>query len=337
MPDDSSLEQPPSAGAHSEPAFRLAGLPVSLFGSVMGLTGLSAAWRSAQSHLGTPVWIPELIAAAAVIDFVVLFMAYGAKLVMEREAVRAEFHHPIAGTMFATVLMSLLLLPLVVAPVSLGAARALWCVGAAGMLAFALYVVSRWMNATQQPLTLTPAWIMPVVGMLDVPLAVPALALPQLNDSMLLGLSVGLFFAVPLFTMIFHRLVFEAPLPARLQPTLLILVAPFSVGMLAYVAATDRVDLFARALYLLMLFVLAVLLGRLRHLPQCSFKVAWWAVSFPLASSASAALRMAISDAGWGSEAVAILLLGLATISIAWLVVGTLLGIARGELGTLID
>ena len=36
--------------------WRLDYLPVGLFGSVMGLTGLSVAWRLAQERYGLPGW-----------------------------------------------------------------------------------------------------------------------------------------------------------------------------------------------------------------------------------------------------------------------------------------
>jgi tellurite resistance protein len=153
---------------------------------------------------------------------------------------------------------------------------------------------------------------------------------------MVLGLAIGLFFAVPLFTLIFSRLVFEAPMPDALQPSLLILVAPFSVGFSSYVVTVGRIDLFAQSLYFLMLFVLAVLLGRLRVLRQCCpFRVSWWAVSFPLAASAIAALRFAAFDPNWFTAGVAWALLALATIAIAGLLVRTLVGVVQGELRTL--
>ncbi len=47
-------------------------LPVGLFGSVMGLAGLSVAWRLAQCAYGTPGWIATVIAALAVLAFVAL-------------------------------------------------------------------------------------------------------------------------------------------------------------------------------------------------------------------------------------------------------------------------
>ena len=311
-------------------------LPVGLFGSVMGLTGLSVAWRLAHARYGAPEWIANGIGIAAVTAFVLLALGYAVKLMTAPAAVHAEFRHPIAGNLFGTILISLLLLPIVLAPLNLLLAQVVWGVGAAGMVAFAWMIVSRWMSDRQQVAHATPAWIIPVVGLLDVPLALPSLGLPPLHGVMVLGLAVGLFFAVPLFTLIFSRLVFEPPMPDALQPTLLILVAPFAVGFSTYVATTGQVDLFADALYVLTLFMLAVLLGRLRHLPSCCpFRVSWWAVSFPLAAAAIAALRFAAAEPGWITDAIGLGLLALASVTIAGLLVRTLVGVARGELRAL--
>ena len=38
-------------------------LPVGLFGSVMGLTGLSVAWRLALTHYGGPHWLAPIPSA----------------------------------------------------------------------------------------------------------------------------------------------------------------------------------------------------------------------------------------------------------------------------------
>ncbi|MGA2711243.1 MAG: SLAC1 anion channel family protein [Steroidobacteraceae bacterium] len=311
-------------------------LPVSLFGSTMGLTGLSMAWNLAHGLFDLPLWVSSAIAAVSVVVFAALLIAYGVKALSAPDKVLAEFHHPIAGNLFGTFLISILLLPIVIAPVNLDAARVLWAIGAAGMVLFAWTIVSRWMSDRQQTTHATPAWIVPVVGMLDVPLALPSLGLPPLTEVMILSLAVGLFFAVPLFTLIFSRLVFEAPMPDALRPTLLILVAPFSVGFSSYVVTVGRIDLFAQSLYCLMLFVLAVLLGQLRVLRRsCPFRVAWWAVSFPLAASAVAALKFAAFDPNWFTTGVAWALLALATLTIAGLLVRTLVGVAQGELRTL--
>ena len=311
-------------------------LPVGLFGSVMGLTGLSVAWRLAQAQYGTPGWVSQAIAATAVLAFVSLLMGYGIKLATAPDAVRAEFRHPIAGNLFGTVSISLLLLPIVVAPYLRLLAQALWITGALSMILFAWFVVSRWMSDRQQVAHAAPAWIIPVVGLLDVPLALPSLELPPMHGLMVFALAVGLFFAVPLFTLVFSRLLFEPPLPDALKPSLLILVAPFAVGYSAYTVTVGHADLFAEALYMLMLFMLAVLLGQLRHLAACCpFRVSWWAVSFPLAAASIAALRFAAAQPGLVTDAIAFVLLTLATLVITALLGRTVLGLLKGELRNL--
>jgi tellurite resistance protein len=80
---------------------------------------------------------------------VALFVAYGIKVVCAPGKVLAEFRHPIAGNLFGTLLISILLLPILLAPSALVAAR-IWCLGAAGMPIFALTIVSRWLNDRQQ-------------------------------------------------------------------------------------------------------------------------------------------------------------------------------------------
>lgn len=308
-------------------------LPAGMFGSVMGLTGLSLVWHGAHARYQAPGWIADALAVVAVAAFVLLVVAYVLKIITAPDAVRAEFKHPIAVNMFATFWVSLLLLPMVLAPFNLLLARVLWAIGAVGVTVLAWTIVSRWLTTPHERAQATPAWLLPVVGLLDLPLAVPALGWPQLHGLMVAGLAVGLFLSIPLFTLVFTRLVFEPPLPAPLQPTLLVLVAPTAVGMSAYVATTGEVDLFAKSLYAVTIFLLAVLLGRLRHLPSCCpFKMGWWAVSFPLAACAIAALRFADAEPGWASEAIAFVLVALSTVVILWLLGQTLLGMARGEL-----
>ncbi|MCJ2051035.1 SLAC1 anion channel family protein [Methylobacterium sp. J-070] len=311
-------------------------MPVGLFAAVMGLTGLSVAWRLAHVRYGVPPWLGEAVGLIASAAFVAIAAGYAAKAVIAREAVRAEFRHPIAGNLFGTPLISLLLLPIPLAPFSLTLARVLWIAGALGMTLFAWLIVTRWLSDRQQAAHATPAWIVPVVGLLDVPLALPGLDLPPMQGVMIFGLAVGLFFAMPLFTLILSRLLFEAPLPAALQPSLLILVAPFAVGFSAYVATTGAIDLFAESLFAVALFLLAVLLPKLARFGHaCPFRVSWWGVSFPLAAAAVAALRVAAAEPAPATDGLALVLLGLATLVIGWLLVRTLIGLARGELRTL--
>lgn len=324
--------QPAVTAAPAVPT-TLSYLPVGLFGAVMGLTGLALAWRLAHQAFGAPAIVGQALGAIAVLTFVALAVAYGIKAATGWATVRAEFAHPVGGNLFGTPLISLLLLPFLLADVSLALARLAWVLGAVGMTVFAWTIVTRWLSVRHTPAQVAPAWIVPVVGMLDIPLAAPLLHWDGLHGVMVFGLAVGLFFALPLLAMLLSRLITEDALPAPLQPSLLILMAPFAVGYSAYTTTFGQVDAFAQGLVMVMLFLLPVLLARLAHLPACSpFRVAWWAASFPLAASAVTALRYAAVAESPVMDAIALLVLGIATVVIALFGVQTLAGIIRGRL-----
>lgn len=101
-------------------------LPVALFGSVMGLCGLSIAWRLASSHFAAPPWISSSIGAVAVIAFGTMAIGYGIKAATAPEAVVKEFQNPVSGALFCTIFISLLLLPIILAPVALRLAQVMW-------------------------------------------------------------------------------------------------------------------------------------------------------------------------------------------------------------------
>jgi len=317
-------------------AGRLGYLPVALFGSVMGLTGLSSAWRLAHRMYGTPLWIAQVFGVLAVLAFLAIGSGYAVKWITGPQVVKAEIEHPIAGNLFGTLFISLLLIPIPIADVSLRVARVIWIIGAVGMIVFAWFIVSRWLTHRQNPAHATPAWIVPVVGLIDIPLAAPSIQLAHIEGFLMLALAVGLFFAVPLFTLVFSRLMFEEPMATNLQPSLLILLAPFAVGFSAYVTVAGKVDRFADALYMLTLFLLTVLVGRLRYLAiACPFRLAWWAVGFPLAGSTASALRYAEQVPGIITHGIAIFLLATVTALLLAMAIRTSWGVMRGELEAL--
>jgi tellurite resistance protein len=212
-------------------------------------------------------------------------------------------------------------------------AQAMWYAGMLAMIGLAWLILNRWMTHKQQVEHASPAWLIPVVGMLDVPIAQTTLGLNTWHSVMLFAFSIGIFFAIPLFTLVFSRLVFAEPMPDPMRPSLLVLVAPFSVGLLAYVEVMSQVDTFAEVLYSIMLFMLAVLFTQIRNINKaCPFKLSWWAVGFPLSASANAALRYAEYSQNNVTEGIAIILLAVATIAIIDLLIRTTAGLLRGEL-----
>lgn len=162
---------------------RLGYLPIALFGSVLGLVGLSSAWHHASQVFAVPDWISQAIGLLAVLAFVAVAVGYAVKIITAAEAARAEYLHPVAGNLFGTFFISLLLLPIPLAPYSVTLARALWLAGTVGMVVFAWLIMSRWLGQRQQAAHATPAWIVPVVGLIDIPQARTARLRPHLHHA----------------------------------------------------------------------------------------------------------------------------------------------------------
>jgi tellurite resistance protein TehA-like permease len=86
-------------------------MPVSIFGAVMGLTALCFAWRLANLvwHIGS--LIAEIIGGTAILVFVLLVIIYTLKWIRYPAAVEKEFKNSVSIGFFATVTISVLLIP----------------------------------------------------------------------------------------------------------------------------------------------------------------------------------------------------------------------------------
>lgn len=298
-------------------------LPVNLFGAVMGLSGLSLAWRGASKVFGTSPAIADVIGVVAVITFVALAIGYLAKWRLYPAAVKAEFNHPVAGNFFGTITIAILLLSSVVGVYSETLGQVVWTIGSVLTIALTYVIASRLFRGKGDPTHVGPAWLIPGVATLDIAVAggtMPMAWAPEVN---LFAVSVGAVMALVFFVMIFSRLVHHDPLPAGMVPSLIILIAPFEVGFLAYVNVTQHVDMFAALLFYFGLFLFVVLAAKVfrRSVP---FAASWWAISFPMAALSNAALKYAHhADTGM-LHIVAAVILALLTLAIAVLFVRTL-------------
>jgi tellurite resistance protein len=269
---------------------RLEHFPISFFAMVMGLSGLTIGWEKAQQVLHRDLGVtPWLIGTTAAL-FLVLSIIYAAKLVLHRGAVIQELRHPVKLNFFPTISISLLLLSLACLPVLPDVARLLWMVGAALHLITTLYVMNVWMHHEHfQVHHMNPAWFMPAVGNILVPVAGVPLGY---TDVSWFFFSIGILFWLILMTIIVYRLLFHDPIDERLMPTLFILIAPPAIGFIAYVRLVGELDPFARMLYYAGLFLTLLLFTQANRFLRLGFFLSWWAYSFPLAAISIASLSM---------------------------------------------
>jgi tellurite resistance protein len=312
---------PPARSPQGKASVR--NLPVSLFGSVMGLSGLALAWRLAHSSLGAPAFVGEAIGAFAVSVFLLVSFGYLTKLAKHRQAVHAEFHHPVAGNFFGTVVISILLLSAVVGPYSAPAARALWTVGVLATFALSFVVVSRLLKGQVDASHAVPAWLIPGVATLDIAVTGGHMPMAWAAELNLIAGAVGAVLALVLSVMIISRLVHRDPLVPAMTPSLMILVAPFAVGFLAYSNIVGGIDRFAALLFYFGLFMFVVVAPRVFR-PSIKFSPAWWVIGFPMAALVNAALRYAEFQASGPLWVLATVLLGALSLALAVLTVRTL-------------
>ena len=97
---------------------------------------------------------------------------YVLKVLRRSEAVREELRNPVKLNFFATMSISLVLLAIASTPFWPGPAEGLWMAGAGLHLLFTLYVLNIWMHRSDfEPHHMNPAWFIPVVGNVLVPVA----------------------------------------------------------------------------------------------------------------------------------------------------------------------
>ena len=306
--------------------------PVSLFGAVMGCCGLAFAWRIAAKLWGLPAIIGETIGLLAIVLFVVLSIAYLIKLKRFPQLVKSDFKHPVLISFFGTIIISLLLLPGILLPYHAPTAIVIWSIGAILMLLFAWLVLRRWLDQQQEPASAVPAWIIPVVGTLDVPIVGMQLPVAGIKQVCLFFFAIGIVFAIILMAIIIGRLLFQPPLPEAAQPTMLILVGPFALAFSGYIMLNGAQDLMSSVFFYFDLFLLLLFGSKIVLLPRCCpFRVSWWAVGFPLAAVTIASLRFADKNEGTVIWIIAAALLTLTSFVIVYLLVQSLYRLATGK------
>lgn len=318
------------AGSDIEGA-RLAHFPVSFFSVAMGLLGLVLALRAAAPFLGWTAVLAEGVLWVTIAVFAVIAAVYFAKLLRHPGAVIAEWQHPVTLAFFPTMTISLLLLATALRLDIPALAEPLWIAGVAGQGVLTIAVVTGWISHRSFEVGhVTPAWFIPAVGNVIVPIAGARMGYIEISW---LFFSVGMLFWGVLLSMIMNRLVFHDPIPARLFPTMVILIAPPSVAFVAYVAMMGVIDGFARALIYIGYMFAALVLAQLPRLVRIPFAISWWALSFPLAALAMASFLFARLEGTQAHLSIGLGVLVILGLVVAWLVLRTAVALGRGEIG----
>lgn len=320
------------AAAPTAVAFgRLAHMPVSMFSIVMGLAGTTIAVERAEHLWGwslSPSWV--LLAVTALV-FVAISLAYLAKFVLHRQHVIAEFNHPIRLSFFPAISIGMLLLAIASMGLFPRVALYLWVAGAAVQLLFTLAILSNWMHhETFQVQHSSPAWFIPIVGNILVPIAGVPLGFHEVSW---FYFSVGLMMWTPLLAVLLNRFFFHPMIPSKLLPTLFILIAPPALGFISWVKLHNGVvDDAARLFYYFGLFVTLLLLAQAKYFMKVSFALPWWAYTFPVAAMTIATAVMLEKVGGTFFVMLFPMLLTVLIVLVSVISVRTVMAMLRGQI-----
>lgn len=308
----------------------LAHVPVPLFASVMGLSGLGLAWRRAAYDMGWASEVGEGILVVAALAFLGTATLYVAKAVRYPSVVADEFRNPARSSFFAAITIGLMLLSVGLQPYSARAGEALWIVSVVGHLVVALAVFRQWFVHNIDIHHASPAWFIPVVGNVVAPLGAAVFGYVEVGWFFF---SVGIVFWLALLPVILNRIIFHDQMPARFMPTLVILLAPPAVGFLSYLGLSEGgIDIFARVLFFVAVFIAMLIVSLIGLLIRAPFAVSWWAYTFPSAALALAAVRYGAAVGGMVSSMLANALLVLATAIVFWVFARTVVALFAGRL-----
>jgi tellurite resistance protein len=139
-------------------------ISASLFGMVLGLSGLGQAWRVAVKFWDVPPAIAEGLLLVSGLIWATLLVSYLLQVARHFETVRTEFRHPVQGSTPALLAISTLLISMAVIPYSRPLAWVLAVAGMSGHLIFSLWHTGILWQGGRKPLDTLPTMYLPTVA-----------------------------------------------------------------------------------------------------------------------------------------------------------------------------
>lgn len=268
---------------------RLEYFPIMMYVVIMGMSGLTITYQKATLLLGIPAIFGMVFMYITTSTFIIVTFIYIVKFIKYRSAVKKEFSHPIRINFFAAVSISMLMLAIIFKEINPMISACFWYPGTLLHFYLTMHIISFWINHNQELNHSNPAWFIPIVGNVLVPIA----GFDFVSNGILMYFfSVGMFFWFILFSIIFNRIIFHNQLVVKFMPTLFILIAPPAVGFIAYFKMFGVIDMFATFLFNIAIFFTLLILFMYKNFIKIKFFISWWAYVFPVAAMTIATMLM---------------------------------------------
>lgn len=306
-------------------------IPASFFGIVLGLAGLSNAWRAAHAAWGTPAVVADVIFVAASALWLLIVILYALKWVWAPAAAAQEAEHPVQCCFIGLAGVSTLLIAQGALVYSRPLAVALFLLGAGFTLFFALWRTGILWQGGRASGTTTPVLYLPMVaGGFVTGTVAASLGWKEWGQ---LAFGAGFFTWLAVESVLLLRLYTAEPMPPALRPTLGIQLAPPAVGAVSYLAVGNgSPDLVVHLLVGYGLLQAMLLIRLSRWIAEQPFGPGYWAFTFGATALAGAMVHLAPVDSGGAIATLAPIVFLLANVVVVGIAIGTLALLVRGRL-----
>ena len=253
--------------------------PITSYSIIMGLSGLSIVFNKFYHMQWMPKAFFDILLFFTFGLFLTFSFFYGLKAIKYFEEVKADFNHRIRINFFSAISISILLLSIAFMSYWPFLSMVMWWIGTILHSILMFYTISYWIRHNFEIHFMNPAWFIPVVGNILVPIA-GVEYMPKVFS--FFYFAAGFFFWIILFAIFLNRAIFHHQLPQKFIPTLFILIAPPAVGFIAYIRIAQSWDSFAIFMLFIAYFFVILLIFLYKSFKKLEFFISWWAFTFPL-------------------------------------------------------
>ena len=261
---------------------RLKNFPISFFAPILGFAGFSLALQKIELlfHISNKISVSFL--SFTLLLFVIALAIYALKGVFFGKEIIKEYQHPVKINFFPLISKILLVLSVMFLELNMGTSKWLWIIGVIINTILTISILGEWISKEHFKIEhMSPAWFIPVVGNLIIPIAGIQHFSPEISWFFF---SIGIVWMFILTTIVLNRLIFHEPLAKKLVPTFFILFAAPAIAFIAYYKLTNSFDAFAHILYYFSAFLFILIGAQWKLFLKIKFYLSWWAYTFPLSA-----------------------------------------------------
>ena len=263
-----------------------------LFAIVTGITGYTLVIQNLATVIDIPMGVQKGLSYFAFGIYLLISFLYLNKINLYPKNFSIDLPEPNYMGFISIIPVATILIATALFPYNENLSLLLWGIGGITQLMLMIRIVTLWITFREANLIHTdPSWFIPAVGCLSIPIVGVKVVPVEISWFFF---SLGLLYWTIVVPIYFYRNIYHHTVEEDLTPTLFILMAPSSVGAVAWHSLTGEVDAFFRTLYSLSLFLFFVSIMQYKiYFSLKLFHLSWWSLSFSVATPILATFTIA--------------------------------------------